>query len=450
MSKEFDLIVIGTGSAGSVAASKCAKEGWNVAMIDSRPFGGTCALRGCDPKKVLVGAAELIDFQERMNGNGIHSTSQINWSELMKFKRNFTEEIPEKKEEGLQEQGITTFHGLASFVSENEVKVDGDQLKGKYILIATGAKPTPLPISGSQYLIHSDDFLELDELPKRIVFVGGGYISFEFAHIAARAGAEVHIVQRSEKPLQYFDPDLVDVLIKKSESIGINLHFSSSVTEVEESSGGYVVHADRHGEELSLEADLVVHGAGRTPATEELQLEKGNVESEKGGVSVNKYLQSTSNPNVYAAGDVASTEGLPLTPIAGKDSHVVASNLLKGNEEVPDYKVIPTVTFTLPKLARVGMTEEEAKEAKYNVAVNHLDTSTWFTYKRTNEQYTSAKVIIDKDTKQVIGAHLLSNEADELINHFAMAIQFNLTTLDIKTMNFAYPTTATDLPYMLS
>ncbi|WCK52961.1 NAD(P)/FAD-dependent oxidoreductase [Aneurinibacillus sp. Ricciae_BoGa-3] len=449
MKRTFDLIVMGTGSAGSVAAAKCNKAGWKVAMIDSRPFGGTCALRGCDPKKVLVGAAEAIDWIQRMKGRGITSGSRMDWSELMEFKRTFTEPVPEKREEGLIKAGIQTFHGRAKFIGEDQIQVGDDILKGKYILIASGAKPVPLPIKGIEHLTYSDGFLELDELPQKIIFVGGGYISFEFAHIAARAGSEVHIVHRGQRPLEQFDPDLVELLMRKSEEIGITLHLETEVQAIEKQGDGFVVRGTHKGKNIKLEGNLVVHGAGRIPELEDMDLERGNVEREKDGVRVNDYLQSISNPNVYAAGDAAATHGLPLTPIAGMESQIVASNLLKGNHRKPDYRVMPTVVFTIPKIASVGLTESQAKDQGYDVLTNFVTTSEWYTYKRTNEKYAAAKVIIDKKTDHILGAHLISNEADELINHFAMAIQFNLTTKDIKKMTYAYPTSASDLRYML-
>ncbi|MBP1154884.1 MULTISPECIES: NAD(P)/FAD-dependent oxidoreductase [unclassified Paenibacillus] len=445
----FDLIVIGTGSAGSIAASQCNHAGWKVAMIDSRPFGGTCQLRGCDPKKVLVGAAEIIDWTQRMKGNGLASEGQMNWPDLMAFKRTFTDPAPEAREQKFIESGIQTFHGEAAFLSEDQVQVGSHRLKGKNIFIASGAKPTPLPIEGGEHLTYSDAFLELDQLPEKIVFIGGGYISFEFAHIAARAGSEVHILHRGERPLASFDPDLVDLLIQKSQEIGIQLHLNTEVRSIEKQGDQFIVKGTHDGTGTQWEGGLVVHGAGRTPELEHMDLEKGNVASESNGVTVNPYLQSMSNPRVYAAGDAAATEGLPLTPIANMESHAVASNLLKGNHIIPDYKVMPTVVFTIPKIASVGLTEKKALQMGYDISINKIDTSGWYTYKRTNEKYAMAKVIIDKQTKRILGAHLLSNEADELINHFATAIQFDLTTTDIKKMIYAYPTSASDLSHML-
>lgn len=449
MEEEFDLIVIGTGSGGSAAASKCNNAGWKVAIIDSRPFGGTCALRGCDPKKVLVGAAEMIDGIDRMKGNGITSGSSINWPELMAFKRTFTEPVPDNRVENFQKAGIHTFHGRASFLNEEKIQVGEDVLTGKHILIANGAKPAPLPIEGTEHLTYSDEFLELDELPAKMVFIGGGYISFEFAHIAARAGSEVHIIHRGDRPLEQFDSELVGLLMEKSKEIGIHLHLNTEVNSIEKKGSSYIVNGSNNGQPVHWEGDLVLHGAGRMPDLEDMQLEKGNVEREKRGVSVNEYLQSSSNPRVYAAGDAAATAGLPLTPIASMESHVVASNLLKGNHRSPNYKVMPTVVFTLPKLASVGLSEEQAREKGHQIKVNKIDTSDWYTYKRTNEKYAMVKVIVDEQTDKILGAHFISQEADELINHFATAIQFDLATKDLKQMIYAYPTAASDLGYML-
>ncbi|MCG1010780.1 NAD(P)/FAD-dependent oxidoreductase [Salinicoccus sp. ID82-1] len=449
MKYDFDLIVVGTGSAATTAAMKCRDAGWEVAMIDSRPYGGTCPLRGCDPKKVLVGAAEMIDDTERMNGKGITSGTAINWSELMDFKRTFTEPVPEGKIESLKKAGIHTFHGRASFMDEETIQVEDDQLKGKHILIATGAKPVELPIEGTEHLTYSDEFLELDELPSKLIFVGGGYISFEFAHIAARAGAEVHIIQRGERPLKNFEPELVDLLVKSSEENGIQVHLNTEVKSIRKADDSFTVEGEKNGEPFELEGDCVVHGAGRVPEIDDLDLEKGNVDSEKNGVSVNEYLQSVSNPRVYAAGDAAATKGLPLTPIASMESQVVAANLLDGNQQKPDYEVMPSVVFTLPKLSAVGLSEEAAREQGYNIRVNKIDTAEWYTYKRTNEKYAMVKIIIDEDTDQVLGAHLLSREADELINHFATTIHFKLKTADLKQVTYAYPTAASDIGSML-
>lgn len=448
MINKYDLIVIGSGSGGSLTAAKCNQAGWHVAMVDDRPYGGTCALRGCDPKKVLHGAVELYDWHERMKGLGIHGDTTIHWPELMQFKRTFTASVPDKKEQALNQKGIDTYHGKASFIYENQLTVGEEVLEGKYILIATGAMPSPLSIRGEEYLTYSDEFLELDNLPESIVFVGGGYISFEFAHIAARAGADVHIIHRGKRPLENFDPDLVDSLLQKSRELGIQIHLDHSVESIERRQNKFYVQAQSNGESISFQSELVVHGAGRVPALD-LNLDRGKIDKDKDGIVVNDYLQSVTNSHVYASGDAASTSGLPLTPVASMESHIVASNILKGNMKKVDYPPMPSVVFTVPKLSSVGMTEKEAKKSEKNIEVKHQEVEGWFTYKRTNESHTSFKVLIDKDDDRIVGAHLMSEEADELINHFATAIRFGISTKELKQMTFAYPTAASDIAHML-
>jgi len=189
---QFDLLIIGTGTAAMVAAMRVRDAGWSVAVIDEKPFGGTCALRGCDPKKMLVGGAEVIDAQRRMRGRGVDGEVQVNWPDLIRFKRSFTDPVPDKHEHRYREKGIETFHGAARFSGPNSVTLNGSELHGRHILIATGAEPLRLGIPGEEHLIDNEAFLAMESLPRRIVLVGGGYIAAEFSHIAARAGAGGH------------------------------------------------------------------------------------------------------------------------------------------------------------------------------------------------------------------------------------------------------------------
>src|SRR5579875_2205084 len=363
MTRKFDLVVIGTGSAGSTAASACRREGWKVAIIDSRPFGGTCALRGCDPKKVLVGAAEALDWARRMSGKGITALdARIDWPDLMRFERTFTDPVPRSREEGLSKAGIDIFHGTAQFVGPQSVQVAEDVLETRHIVIATGARPATLNIEGEKYLTTSDQFLELDELPQRIAFVGGGYISFEFAHVAARAGSQVTVLHRGAHGLERFDAEMVDRLVNWSREIGINVQLGASVQGIERRSSGLIVKTSNGKEEKEYPADLVVHGAGRVPEIDELDLARGGVEHERRGVRVNEFLQIVSNPAVYAAGDCAWTGNPPLTPVAGYEGRIVASNLLNGNHQKADYGSVPSVAFTIPPLAAVGLDERTARK----------------------------------------------------------------------------------------
>jgi glutathione reductase (NADPH) len=451
MSKSFDLVVLGVGMAALSAANKCASAGWSVAVVDELPYGGTCALRGCDPKKMLRRGAEIIDAARLMRGKGIEDDGlSINWADLVAFKRSFTEKMPSRIEGNLEGNGVATFHGSARFVNENTVEVGGEtRLQGHHILVATGAKPRPVDVPGAEHLIDNAQFMELDELPKRILFVGGGYISFEFAHIAARAGSEITIIDHGERPLKAFDPDLVDKLVERSHSAGIDLRLGTALKSVEKASGSYIVHVETKGAVEQLTADLVVHGAGRVPAVDRLDLAAAGINATDAGVAVTRHLQSVSNSAIYAAGDAADTEGAPLTPIAVFEGKVAASNMLKGNHAEPDYRGVPSVVFTIPELARVGMLETEVREAGRDVRVQFTDTSGWYSNTRVGETCAAAKIVIDEDTDEILGAHLLGPEYAELINFLGLAIKLGLKTGDLKQMTAAYPSVGSDLGSML-
>src|SRR5215471_10258552 len=361
MTKKFDVIAIGTGSAASAVAHRCRAAGWQVAVADSRPFGGTCALRGCDPKKVLVGAAEVVDWARRMKGNGIQAEQlQIDWSQLMRFKRTFTEPVPKNSEAGFANVGIATFHARTRFVGRSTVQVAEEPLEGRYVVIAAGQRPADLKIPGVEHLTTSEQFLELNKLPRRILFIGGGYIAFEFAHVAVRVGSQVTIVHRGARPLLQFDADLVDQLVARSRELGIDVQLGAEAKGIEKKSGQFFVHASTSDQQRTFEGDMVVHAAGRVPEIDDLNLDVAGVEWDERGVRVNEFLQSISNQAVYAAGDAASSGGPPLTPVASHDGMVVASNLLNGNHQKPDYRVTPTVVFTIPPLASVGLSERQA------------------------------------------------------------------------------------------
>jgi glutathione reductase (NADPH) len=450
MTKNFDLIVIGTGAAGATAASECRSAGWNVAIVDSRPFGGTCALRGCDPKRVLVGATEVIERSRQMAGKGISFDAvKIDWPALMRFKQTFTQPVPADREQRFSEAGIAVFHGRARFTNKTTIQVGGDTLTGRFVLIAAGARPGTMRIPGEEHLTTSEKFLELDSLPPRILFVGGGYISLEFAHVSARSGAEVQILHRGARPLEKFDPDMVDRLVKATEELGVPVRLNTAVQSIEKGSGHFTVHASVNGASQSFEADLVVHGAGRVPEIDDLDLKTAGVEREKRGVSVNEYLQSISNPSVYAAGDAAASGAPPLTPVAGMEGEVVAANLLKGSHRKPDLAAIPSIVFTFPPVASVGLLESAAKEKGLKFRVNHQDTSDWYSSRRLGAKYSAFKLLMEEGSDRILGAHLIGPHAEEQINLFTLAIRSGIRACEIEQTLFAYPTGASDLGYMV-
>jgi glutathione reductase (NADPH) len=451
MRHQFDLVVIGTGTAAGVVAHRCRRAGWSVAVIDSRPFGGTCALRGCDPKRVLVGVAEVVDEVNRLSGQGVRADAlRVEWSELMRFKRGMIEAVPAEREEGFARAGIETFHGRARFVGPSTVTVGDHTLHGRRVLIAAGAKPADLGVEGREHLVTSEQFLELDALPPRVLFVGGGYISFEFGHVAARADAKVTIVQHGERPLNTFDPGLVDFLVARSRALGIDVRLGAAVTRIDKAGTVFTVHAEAQGTTLQMEADMVVHGAGRVPEIDDLNLDAAGVKWDQQGVAVNEYLQTVSNPAVYAAGDAAASGAPRLTPVAAYHGRIVATNLLdETNRQSTDHTVVPSVVFTIPPLASVGLLESVARHRGLAFDVRHGDTASWYSSRRVGETHAGFKVLVEKPSGRILGAHVLGPHADDLINIFAIAMRTGATASSLKEILFAYPTAGSDIPYMV-
>jgi glutathione reductase (NADPH) len=450
MIRKFDVVAIGTGSAASGVASRCREAGWQVAIGDSRPFGGTCALRGCDPKKVLVGAGEAVDWTRRMKGRGIQAAGlEIDWPELMRFKRTFTEPVTKRREEGFAKAGITAFHGRARFTGPTTVHVGEEILEGRYVVIAAGAIPADLGIPGAEHLTTSDQFLELDEVPRRILFIGGGYIAFELAHVAARAGSQVTILHRGPRPLALFDPDLVDQLVKRTRELGIDVRLGTEAIGIKKSSAEFTVQALSSGEMGVFQTDMVVHAAGRVPEINDLNLDAAGIEWEKRGVQVNEFLQSVSNPTVYAAGDAAASGGPPLAPVASYEGLIVAANLLKGNHKRPNYLGVPSVVFTIPQLSAVGLSERGAREQNLKFRVKQEMTSSWYSSRRVAETYSGYKVLVEEETDRILGAHILGSDAGEVINLFALAIRSGMRATDLQHMLFAYPTSGSNVTRMI-
>ena len=444
-----DLIVIGTGTAASVVAMGCRKAGWSVAVVDHQPFGGTCALRGCDPKKMLIAATEVIDGFERMGGiDTVKGEVHIDWAALQRHKRSFTDPVPDKREQAYAKQGIDAYHGRAHFSGRDTVVVDGKTLKARHIVIAAGAEPVRLPIEGAEHLALSDDFLELESLPRRIVLVGGGYIGFEFAHIAARAGASVTVLNRGPRPLTGFDPDLVALLIERTRTLGVDVRLGHEVKAVRKRGDGFEVEAQGPHGRIVIETDLAIHSGGRAPALEALDLDAAGIAHDKGRLTLDETFRSTTNPTVYAAGDAAGGP-LPLTPVAALEAHAVVANLLGDKRVTVDYTGIPSAVFTLPPLTRVGLLEAEAKAQGLRFKVKHESVPGWYTARRVNEPCYGYKVLVEEGSGRILGAHLIGPDASEVINLFAFAMRSGLTADAIRHATFTYPTAASDIESML-
>ena len=449
MGTRYDLLVVGSGVAASGVASRVRQARRSVAIVDFRPFGGTCALRGCDPKKVLVSGAEAVRAARRLAGRGVQGDLSVAWRDLMSFKRAFTEPIPAERERGYGQDGIDAFHGTARFSGPNGMSVDGRRIEARNIVLACGAEPVALGIPGQEHALTHEEFLSLEELPERVVFIGGGYIAAEFSNIAAIAGARVTVLQRGERMLTGFDPDLVGWLMESFRAMGITVETRAKVAAIERRGSELIVRFSTAAGAASVAADLVVHAAGRRPHWPALDPEAGKVAvDEHGRLRLNEWLQSVSNPAVYAAGDCAQ-RGPALTPVASRDGEIAAANILEGNTRAAEYRTVPTVAFTLPPIAAVGLGEAAAREACPSLRVHCRRSCGWYTARRLAEPVYGFKVLIDEASRSILGAHLVGPAAEDTINLFALAMRGNMTADALREALFAYPTAASDIGYML-
>lgn len=443
MVKEFDVVVIGSGVSGMGTASSLAANGKRVAIIEGDLWGGTCPNRGCDPKKVLVSAVEARDHVNQLQGKGLNSAPKVNWPDLMAFKETFTSPVPEQMKSSLESSGVETFTGKAAFIDENHLEVNGDELKADHFILAAGARPSILDIEGKEHFLTSDDFLSLPEMPETITLVGGGYIAFEFAAIANAAGSRVHVIQHNDRPLKDFAHELVDQLVKQLEAKGVTFHFNVDISKVEKTSIGYALKDDSN---FELNTDLVFCTTGRIPNADTLNLEKAGVEYDKKGITVNEHLQS-SNPAIFAIGDILSKSQPKLTPVCTFEANYVVSYLTGKATDPIAYPSIPTMVFSGPKLAQIGMMVDESND---DYELSTVDATQWFNYRRTNEPISTIKIVKDKRSGLLVGAACLNNEADELINYFSQLIEQKVSASEVAHHIFAYPTPASDLPSIYS
>ncbi|AOY58263.1 dihydrolipoyl dehydrogenase family protein [Desulfococcus multivorans] len=453
MSKRYDALVVGSGTAGQTAAYQLNRNGFSVGLVEhsDRP-GGTCALSGCQAKKWFYEGTEAVARSRHLSGIGITSPAIADWSALRDAKNRFTASVPSKTVSGLKKAGIDFIPGQARFTGPQSVAVGREELTARFIVLAVGAVPMSLPIDGSDHIISSSEFMELDRLPSRIVFIGGGFISFEFAHFAARLGpSDIHciILEVASRPLGPFDEQMVALLSAASAEAGIDIHTNVGILGIEKTDRAFRITTEGG---RRFEADLVVHGAGRAPNIDALELDSAGIEATKRGITVNEKM-ATSNPYVYAVGDCADT--LQLARVADAEAETAANNIVSlSNGDNPgavmDYSAVPTVLFTYPQYGMVGATEDALKKegASYEKSCeDHLD---WPTYTRVGIAHAAYKVLAGEDGK-ILGAHILSDNAAGLINAFSLAMHNGLSaeTLYRQSIMTPYPSRESDIIYML-
>jgi glutathione reductase (NADPH) len=449
---EYDVVVVGSGTAGQTAAYHLNDNGLKVAVVEKSEYpGGTCALSGCQPKKWFYEITETVARSRHLIDKGIASPPEASWNSILTQKNLFTHYIPDNTVEGVLQAGIDFIEGIARFVNSDELVVGDQRLKAKFYILATGAKPMPLPFEGNEHVITSNDFLNIKDLPQKILFIGGGFISFEFAHFAARLGpqhSETVIVEAGDRPLSPFDSEMVQLLLKASEDEGIQIFTKVQITSVEKHKDKFIVNTESG---YQFVTDLVVHGAGRTAEIESLDLEAGKIQFSGKGISVGNQMR-TSNPKVFAVGDCAAT--IQLARVADYEAKVAAHNILaqlnNTEKDTIYYHAVPVLLFTYPQYGMVGKTEDSLKEEGIEYQKSFGKNLRWPTYRRIGLNHAAYKILAGRDGR-ILGVHILSDNASGLVNTFKMGMLNGTTAESLYRQNIMtpYPTRESDIIYML-
>jgi glutathione reductase (NADPH) len=447
--RSFDVVILGGGNAGMGVTVATREAGLKVAMLEPDLLGGTCPNRGCVPKKVLVAAAHALDEIERAKAHHITvGKPSLDWAALIDREKAMISGIPGSLGELMQRRGVEVIREHGRFVAPNAVTAGGETLEAKHIVIATGSKPRRLPFPGAGLMITSDDVLSERRLPASVVFVGGGVIALEFSHVYARAGARVTILELLPRLLGNMDADAVEQLRRETERIGVTIRTRVEVRRIERSGGRLRTVYEEGGAERTVEADCVVNGAGRVPFRDALDLVAAELAAYQDRIATDAYLRSTSNPAVYVCGD-AHAEHAQLSPIATYEGRIVGRNIVDGPKHTPDYASIPSCVFTVPALASVGLTQAAAEEKGIDLRVAVNDMHEWLSGRTYALSAAWSKVLIDKKTDRIVGAHLFGHAGEELIHIFALAIKHGITATEIRDLVYGFPTFSADIKSML-
>jgi glutathione reductase (NADPH) len=357
-------------------------------------------------------------------------------------------DIPDNLARSMERRQVEVIRGEAKFAGRDLIRVDDRLFRAGHIVVATGSKPRPLRIPGAEHTITSDEVLSGREQPASVIFIGGGVISLEFGHVYARAGTQVTILEALPQLLPPMDEDAVAQLAAESERIGIRIKTAVTIQRVERVCGKLRVIFSQEGVEQMVEADRVINGAGRVANVDTLDLAAGQVDHDNGRISIDRHLRSTSNARVYVCGDAVPISP-QLSPIATYEGNIVGRNIVDGPKYSPDYEGMATSVFTVPALAAVGLTEAAARQKGFVFDLYVNDMLGWFSAKTYAETVSWSKVIVDRESDRILGAHFVGHEGQELINVFALAIKFGIKARQLRDHIYAYPTFSADIKHML-
>ncbi|MGE6792854.1 glutathione-disulfide reductase [Pseudomonas guineae] len=446
MTYDFDLFVIGAGSGGVRAARFAAGYGARVAVAESRYLGGTCVNVGCVPKKLLVYGAHFADDFEQAKGFGWSlGQASFDWSTLIANKNREIDRLNGVYRNLLVNSGVTLLEGHARIVDDHSIELDGKRYSAKHILIATGGWPHIPEVPGHEHAIGSNEVFFLEQLPKRVLVIGGGYIAVEFASIFNGLGAQTSLLYRGDLFLRGFDNAVRKHLQEELTKNGVDLQFNSDIARIDKQADGSLLATLKDGR--ALEADCVFYATGRRPMLDNLGLENTHVELDKRGyIKVDEQYQS-STPSILAIGDVIGR--VQLTPVALAEGMAVARRLFKPEEyRTVDYQTIPTAVFSLPNIGTVGLSEEQAKEEGYSVQVFESRFRPMKLTMTESQERTLMKLVVDAKTDRVIGCHMVGPEAGEIVQGLAVALKAGATKQIFDDTIGVHPTAAEEFVTM--
>jgi glutathione reductase (NADPH) len=434
---DFDLFVIGGGSAGVRCARIAAGHGARVGVAEERFWGGTCVNIGCVPKKLLVQAGEYGSWADDAAGFGwTIEKGPHDWSKLIAAKDKEITRLEGIYRKLLANAGATIFDARATFIDPHTLDVGGQRVTAKHIVIATGGYPERPPIPGAELGIISDDAFYLKQMPKRVIVCGSGYIAVEFAGIFQALGAETHLVYRQPLPLRGFDHDMRESLAEALTAQGVTLHASCVLGKLEADGDQRVL---TFGDNRSLSADLVFFATGRKPNTAGLGLEQAGVTTTASGAVIVNHQRQTLQKHIYAIGDV--TDHMNLTPVATAEGHALADTLFGDNPREISLHNVPSAVFSTPPISTVGLTEEVAASlGPVDVYVTKFKPMRHTLSGR--DRKTTMKLVVDQATQKIVGVHMLGEDAPEIVQGLAIAVIMGATKQDFDRTIGIHPTAA--------
>ena len=447
MTDKFQAVVIGGGPGGYVCAIRLAQLGIKTACIESRgSLGGTCLNVGCIPSKSLLNLSEEFHKAQNLSSKGIEiGEVKLNLTKMMKNKDKAVTILTKGVEFLLKKNKVSYFKGVGSFKSKNEILIKDDSKKEILIqtentIIATGSVPTSLP--GIEFdekvILSSTGVLKLEQVPKKMVVVGGGYIGLEMGSVWSRLGSEVHVVEFLDHITPGMDKEISNEFMKILKKQGINFHMKHKVEKIKNNNNGAIVHTlDNQGNKKDLECNVVFISVGRKPNTGGLNLKKVGINlDEKGRVKTDKKFKTNLN-NIYAIGDVING---PMLAHKAEDEGIAVAEIIAGQSGHVNYDTIPGVIYTTPEVASIGKTEEQLKESKTKYKIGKFSFMANSRAKAIDDAEGFVKILADEKTDKVLGAHLIGPHAGELIAEIGVAMEFGASSEDIARTCHAHPT----------